>query len=209
MRTPRSRVLMVGALMSLLGCEGARRNQPSSRENVSKPAAGASTDDSSRTPQGRMIRIDEVPEAALSAARARWPGFAAFSSSKYVAADTAGARVSPNEGLVIVRGNFEGMGNEDLIIAGSDGSRGLLIALFMHPGRAVQVHLVAYLAKHGPAGEGSPSVMLARTVCEFSCANRAQHAVRVTTLDVSGNAVRNLYWDAKRGEFNSDEPGGD
>jgi hypothetical protein len=209
MRILLSRVLIVGGLTSTLGCEGAGRELPSDRQSVPKAASIAASDDSSRRPQQWMIGIGDIPDAALAVVRARWPGFAAFSPAKYRATDTAGARVSPDEGLVIVRGDFEGIGNEDLIVAGSDGSRGLLIALFIHPDGQVNAQLVSYLAKQGPAGAGTPSVMLARAVCEFSCANRAQHAVRVTTLDVAGNSVRNLYWDAKRREFNSDEPGGD
>lgn len=209
MRTLLSHVLIVSALISVCGCDRTERNQLDTRYRGSNVVASALRGDSSGATRWRTLGIDDVPEATLVVARTHWPGFVAFSPAKYATADTSGASVSSDEGLVVVRGNFEGKGNEDFIIAGSDGSRGLLIALFVRSSGEVDAHLVAYLANHGPAGAGTPSVTLARTMCEFSCTNRAQFAVRVTTLDVQGHSVGNLYWDATRREFRPDEPGGD
>ena len=153
-----------------------------------------------------VLSFERLPVTALASLKARWPDFRVFEVARFDSATRARFAVAPDQGLVVLRGNFGGDGRESFVVAGRRGAEGALVGLLADGRGGYRAELASELPSGDSVAPTQPPVVIGKVLCEFSCANRAQEAVRIIVLGAEKSRPRVLFWDSRRRLFSSDEP---
>ena len=117
--------------------------------------SGVVTQDFSLTPSGTLgpasvkgtlaaiLRFTQLPPSALAALRDSLPTFQPYDPAQYTTAVRARVNASPDEGLMMVRGDFQGLGLVDFVVAGHTALGVRVVALLSSPNGAYRVTVVS------------------------------------------------------------------
>lgn len=107
-----------------------------------------------------MLTLADVPASALAALQAAQPSFTPWDTSNVTAAARAKIHTSPNERIVVIRGNFRGAGVDDYVIAGRTSHRPMMVALLVQPDSSYDVSVVTEGGSDADSSSGEPPVLL-------------------------------------------------
>lgn len=156
--------LAFGATCLLLGACAAQEKEASATKSVT-PAAVIDT----------VLSLEALPASALAALSTQAPTFTPYSASTFPPAFAARASRSRDEGLMVVRGDFEGRGRTDFALAGND-TKGLrVLVLFANADSGYRVVDIISEPQSVDTLRDSPNVVLAR---------RSRPAVDGTGFDI-------------------------
>src|SRR5262249_3769339 len=117
-----------------------------------------------------------------------------------------------DEGIVIIRGDFQGEGRTDFAVAGTTPDSLLVLALFAESDGTFQTADVYAISKRmipfaGTTPSGAPAIYLERALCEFRCASKSTLAIVPKFVgDTNSLSRTNLAWISRLHRFVSDEP---
>lgn len=144
-------------LAALVGCGDAGQS--------AKPAPAAIAAVSSRQSDS-LLTLQALPAAARSALRVQAPSFVPYDVATVPPTFAALATRSADEGLVIVRGDFEGLGRTDFAIAGNDATGLRVVALFANADSGYRVADIIAEPQEADTVRGSPNAVVSRVARE-------------------------------------------
>lgn len=148
----------------LLGACAAPEKETSAAKSVS-PVAVIDT----------VLSLEALPVSALTALRTQAPTFTPYRASTFPAEFAARASRSRDEGLMVVQGDFEGLGRTDFALAGNDAKGLRVLVLFANADSGYRLVDIIAGPQEVDTLRDSPNVVLAR---------RTRPAVDGTAFDI-------------------------
>lgn len=208
----RSALVVVAALCVACGrsADDAVRHPPAPPTNAHDTSASVGASTTVTGADSTMLTVSALPDAIRRALRESDSTFVPFDPAKYPANIVAAAHRSPDEGLVVIRGDFQGTHRDDFAVAGMSGDSLRVLAFFQQPTgeyRMVDVYSVRGDLFAGSTPPNVPPIALERAPCEVRCESKPADAVVVRFAgDQTTHRPYHLVWVASLGLFASDEP---
>lgn len=194
----------LGLSLTVLACAGEKRPATDSTRAPSPIVASDSTPPTppAPAPRGPMLTLADVPSSALRALHDSIPEFAPWDTAMYPSKRLAGVRVSADAGVVVLRGNFRGVGDRDYIIAGHIGEVPLIIALLARDDSTYVVAGISEGGRRADSTTGEPPVVLEKTASDDPSPGSPPLYVVVSWGGESTMAPNNKYvWVPARRKF--------
>lgn len=187
------RLPVVALALGLVAC------RHSSSAEHARASSNQAVRDSTATPVvARQLTVNDIPGSALAALRDSFPNFSPLDTAEFTSDERARFRRSADEGLVVLRGDFQGKGSTDFVVAGR-GQRPLVIALLVDS----LGHYSAVTA-FAVAGDQYSRFGLERVASEDTVAGNPRMDIRLVALppiSETDGAPVTLTWSAVRHTF--------
>lgn len=199
-------IILAGLLFS--SCDAATREHAEDTKAadtkpavLSIPPASASLSSAADT---TPLRIDALPLAAGQALRQYAPTFVPFADTQYPREVKDEARKFAFHGLMVIRGDLQGVGRVDYAVAGMDGASARVIALLSGAdGRFHALPVTTFDSTQ--LGAQQPRVLqLMRELCPRTCGPLEVSIIPLGGLRTRGNEV--WIWSPEQRRFVMQEP---